>query len=133
MRDRLAVHFDLAVGLLVFNVRRNEEYGVMRHPNRKRRWLSWGGRVRLPARDERRVSPADDARLGGRGGLRKDTKRWCRGVVGREHDRQAVRDHSFTFSECWIWRCRACGKIFDRYWVEPGRSAPDWMPGTERE
>ena len=51
---------------------------------------------------------------------RKDTKRWCKGKVGREHVLQ-VRDATelgkHRFSQSLVRFCTKCGKEVDTYWV----------------
>ena len=59
----------------------------------------------------------------------KDTKRWCRGKVGREHQPKCFpRTHSILGDTGWReLRCEACGKCL-AYWVpwftEP---KPEWV------
>lgn len=69
-------------------------------------------------------------------GNKKDTKKWCRGVIGREHTPQCV-----SFAEHrrapWArphWRiliCSECKKELDRYWPIPYLSVvkeiPKWV------
>jgi len=65
-----------------------------------------------------------------RKGKRKDTKTWCKGKVGREHDPMVVFRGDDKWRRCrWVttwagnhefWcfhesRCRTCNKILDRY------------------
>ena len=40
---------------------------------------------------------------------KKDTRRWCRGKVGREHVWETRHDHSMWLAFC-IDRCAVCGK-----------------------
>lgn len=69
----------------------------------------------------------------------KDTRRWCRGIVGREHQPKCVQ-HVDAFP-CPEWRdytCTVCGKVLARYWpfirwhqdgtlVEPLPPKPSWV------
>jgi hypothetical protein len=55
----------------------------------------------------------------------KDTKRWCRGKVGREHQPKCfVRESSG--GEWRDLRCASCGKILDTWWP-PSLVAPFWQ------
>ena len=57
------------------------------------------------------------------GGSKKDTKKWCRGVVGREHE-LVCKEHNQLKS----WRvlgCVKCGKQLD-YWFPSPPWAKDW-------
>lgn len=69
-------------------------------------------------------------------GNKKDTKRWCKGVVGREHKLQCVRYQEYKNSAIGKdWRlllCTECRKELD-YWYPMRWSthqqppAPDWV------
>lgn len=67
---------------------------------------------------------------------RKDTKKWCRGKVGREHQLEVIPPHNMMAFTCspsrWSsapWscmhqeRCTVCGKIL--HWFLPWRRCPD--------
>lgn len=65
-------------------------------------------------RDARHMDPTHPP-----AGNKKDTKRWCRGVVGREHDAEWVSYSELNHSMGWfmrvfsgwkILRCKKCGK-----------------------
>lgn len=68
-------------------------------------------------------------------GKKKDTKRWCRGHVGREHQPEIVRDKSMGFvTSCsgrstdflpclHLEQCSECGKTLRR-WL-PVEECPD--------
>lgn len=60
-------------------------------------------------------------------GSKKDTKRWCKGHVGREHKLICVTD-SF-FKDRHILRCETCGKKLDFWWPHPWnkKPKPDWV------
>lgn len=47
---------------------------------------------------------------------RKDTRRWCRGKVGQEHDPQKVREHNLFHWRLLVeYHCSRCGhKTFER-------------------
>jgi hypothetical protein len=73
-------------------------------------------------------------------GRRKDTKRWCKGKVGREHKAEIVRDpqliwragtkcqHQAQWLPCThLERCTECGKILRR-WL-PVEECPDRVQG----
>lgn len=61
-------------------------------------------------------------------GSSKDTKRWCRGVVGREHQPQCVDWAKHTRSTLKVeWRvlvCTACKKQLAYYFPSPFRKTP---------
>lgn len=50
-----------------------------------------------------------------RGGIKrkKDTKRWCRGKVGREHEPFHFKRHAYYHVDV----CRVCGKQLKSYWT----------------
>ncbi len=50
-------------------------------------------------------------------GSRKDTKRWCRGVEGREHTPVCVPYKQDAIFKSWRnYTCSACGKVLATYW-----------------
>lgn len=64
-------------------------------------------------------------------GSKKDTKRWCRGVVGREHEPEC-RLSKYSFAQ--EWRdlvCKKCGKELDWWWPSRfwprAKPKPDWV------
>jgi hypothetical protein len=62
---------------------------------------------------------------------KKNTKKWCRGVVGREH-KLACKDVDFYRFKNKVLACTECGKQVD-WWSEPPlfwrstRPKPDWV------
>lgn len=66
-------------------------------------------------------------------GSQKDTKKWCRGKVGRTHTPKCV-----SFSELkgspGIYRgwkvlvCAVCGRHLDYFWPSPWRTQPQQPP-----
>jgi hypothetical protein len=111
---------------------------------RGRQLWHWGTGKDLLSRQERRA--ADDLRppRQGRPG-RKDTRRWCRGVEGREHDPEIVipENQRWRWNVCrpaqpWMrsdWscahaeRCRACGKVMRDGWqLNHPQECPDYRP-----
>ena len=60
---------------------------------------------------------------------KKDTKKWCRGRVGREH-KLACIGHN-RIKDWKILACTECGKHMDHYWPNPWRKsdepAPEWV------
>jgi hypothetical protein len=68
-------------------------------------------------RDERRtVVPS----IRPQGGSKRNTKRWCRGVVGREHTPVCTDYNELkraTYAKDWkVLVCTTCGKELDNYW-----------------
>lgn len=75
-------------------------------------------------------------------GSKRNTKRWCRGKVGREHKPRCV-DYSDLKNVTWgsKWKvllCDECGKQLDHWWprmfdFETAKTPPAWvvMPETE--
>lgn len=60
---------------------------------------------------------------------KKDTRKWCRGKVGREH-KLACTDHN-SIKGWKILACTECGKHIDYYWPcswwpDP-KPAPGWV------
>lgn len=84
-------------------------------------------------RDDRQAK-APEIRAPGRSN--KDTKRWCRGKVGREHKPECVdynkwKNQASNFATGWkVLLCSECGKELDYYWPAPwGKTKsipPDW-------
>lgn len=68
------------------------------------------------------------------GGSRRDTKKWCRGVVGREHTPEATNYTELkrlTYCEGWqVLVCTTCKKELDHYWpsrwFKSDRPKPSW-------
>lgn len=63
-------------------------------------------------------------------GSRKDTKRWCKGKVGREHVGVCMNRYEKYLIE---WRelvCKNCGRRLDTYYgglfIGQGGPKPDW-------
>lgn len=51
----------------------------------------------------------------------KNTRRWCKGVVGRDHKPECVPYPVASTAPCSVmyWRnyqCAVCGKVIKRYW-----------------
>jgi len=66
-------------------------------------------------RDARSVRPADEK--GRRKPAKKDTKRWCKGVEGREHKPSwQPRNAAWAASQWRDFKCDACGKVLDTWW-----------------
>lgn len=68
--------------------------------------ISWGKEGANRRRDFRQTHDGPEAPAHR---SRKDTKRWCRGVVGREHVYVWFRIEPCVF-RCWIRACEGCGK-----------------------
>lgn len=64
------------------------------------------------------------------GGSRKNTKRWCRGVVGREHVPVCIADN--RFKDWRILACKQCKRHLDRWWPSPWRVDPQIPPEWAR-
>ena len=69
------------------------------------------------------------------GGGKRNTKKWCRGVVGREHKPVCVNysdlKGSPTIYKGWkVLACDKCGKHLDYWWpytsIFDPRQPPDW-------
>jgi hypothetical protein len=78
-------------------------------------------------RDERHTAIPDDAPRSKPGN--KNTKKWCKGKVGREHKPICI-DHN-SIKDWKILACTECGKHLDyywpcRWWGEP-HPAPAWV------
>ena len=59
-------------------------------------------------------------------GSKRDTKHWCRGVVGREHE---PVDTPHNCIEGWrVLRCKNCGKHLDYYCPSPFYRTPRPKP-----
>lgn len=69
------------------------------------------------------------------GGSKKDTKRWCRGRVGREHkpECRTYSEHKRVgYGPDWrLLICAECGKELDRYmpirWFKTKDPVPTWV------
>jgi hypothetical protein len=73
----------------------------------------------------------------------KNTRRWCKGVVGREHSPECVPypcpPSNTSSSHYWRnWQCSTCGKVLKRFWpfvrwtadgkmLPPNDPKPDWV------
>ena len=70
-------------------------------------------------RDERRTAVSVRAPAA----TKKNTKRWCRGVVGRAHQPECKKHKEFK--NWYNYQCCVCGKVLD-YYTPPtfGASAP---------
>jgi len=81
------------------------------------------GKRAADARDKRNEPhDIDELSPGNRVRAKKDTKRWCRGKEGREHEAGE-----------WVWRtffsgyksgelsCKACGKRLEHKFIRPGK------------
>ena len=63
-------------------------------------------------------------------GSKKDTKRWCRGVVGREHKPECrpYSDPPTPYSAAWrLLVCSTCGRHLD-WWMPVAWSKPAEKP-----
>lgn len=92
-------------------------------------------------RDERHAkdeSPAPNALAGRAPATKKDTKRWCGGHVGREHQPVCTPEPSQPPGHAWrILQCCACGRKLDHYYpmtfrredgtVLPETPKPAWV------
>lgn len=101
---------------------------------------SWRGR----AIDRRNVRQEKIEPIRPQGGSKKNTKRWCRGVEGREHkphciDWADVKNspykslHSRAVTGSKVLICTVCEKQLAFYWVSPWLKekppAPAWVTG----
>jgi len=72
--------------------------------------------------DAGRKDPGHDLNKPGKARSKKDTKRWCRGKVGREHDYEITKHATSEYS--WFnydtWTCSQCGKE----WLRRSDKAP---------
>lgn len=82
------------------------------------------------AKDERRSKDSPES---GKHRSKKNTRRWCRGVVGREHTPEC-RDHAYSRPPDSPWKilaCTTCGKVLDHYFMSKlfriERPKPDWV------
>jgi hypothetical protein len=83
------------------------------------------------------------------GRRRKNTRRWCRGVEGREHDPEITIPenrrvpwnrpcHPSTwlrslYSCRHVEQCRVCGKVLREGWqLDHPAECPDYHPATDR-
>lgn len=88
----------------------------------------------LKRRNERQTKIPDVRALSG---SKKDTKKWCRGVVGREHSPQCRsynETKNYKLSNEWkILVCTKCGKHLDYYFPHtffgepPLKKPPSWV------
>lgn len=68
---------------------------------------------------------------------KKDTKKWCRGKIGREHEGECKmydelkqanhgpRDYGYM-SRCRVLICKKCGKHLESWWGSK-KDKPDWV------
>jgi hypothetical protein len=84
----------------------------------------------IKRRDVRRTKEPEIRPPGGSN--KKNTKRWCKGKVGREHKPECrnYSDHLSAFGGSWrILACAGCGKHLDYYyplsWCKQAK--PDWV------
>lgn len=74
---------------------------------------------------------------------KKDTKRWCKGVVGREHQGEWVK-HEYEMTVAgtrkiiWLWnvkKCKVCGKQLEYDWkkVQNIERSPTTKSSTEEK
>ena len=85
----------------------------------------------LRRRNARQDKPPDDHRPVA---AKKDTRRWCKGVVGREHKpvcmpygKGVIRSLSVT--QCWrVLACSVCGKELESYTPWPRGSGMRQIP-----
>jgi hypothetical protein len=77
--------------------------------------------------DAGRKAPGHDLNQPAKPRSTKDTKRWCRGKVGREHQYQITKRHTgpYTWDNYDTWTCAQCGKN----WIR----RPDKAPATTEE
>lgn len=64
-----------------------------------------------------------------RGSRKKNTKKWCKGVVGREHIFKMVapvRFKSWSPDRYAVDKCQRCGKEINFRW-NPALPKPSWM------
>jgi hypothetical protein len=63
---------------------------------------------------------------------KKNTRRWCKGIEGREHQLEVVEiDSAWTKGRAhFVDRCKVCGKHVDDFWVwiQP---KPEWYRRLE--
>jgi hypothetical protein len=71
------------------------------------------------------------------GGSRKNTKRWCRGVTGREHVPVGKLDSRLgSLKIKWYnHECKNCGRIM-AYWIDwpklKSREPPEWVKSVRK-
>lgn len=59
---------------------------------------------------------------------KKDTKKWCKGKVGREHDSVCVRDAGNFAGPSYTLLCKVCKKKLDWWWNSRwAKPKPDWI------
>jgi len=88
---------------------------------------SWRARA-IVVRDARHVHNGPDV-TSGPPARSKDTKRWCKGHVGREHKivAQVMADKGYLVRA--VQFCSACGREFDQYYKVSflRNDPPEWM------
>jgi hypothetical protein len=120
---------------------------------RWRRWWHWGTGKDVLTRQERHsladLAERDDLGPTRRSPGRKDTRQWCRGHVGREHDPEIIipENQRWSWSKCgpapawwraeWscshVERCRQCGKVLRQSWqLNHPDECPDYQPVDSR-
>lgn len=65
----------------------------------------------------------------------KDTKKWCLGKVGRDHERYWVKRKKYEILILWDFKCKNCGKVFET-WHDSNyfkRQKPKGVELAERE
>lgn len=99
-----------------------------RHPNRGEAVDGWDGK-----NVERKVflHSHDGPEVTGPPRPKKDTRRWCRGKVGREHVLGCKPHWLFGTPGWWEHYCMNCGKVVDmwfpRRWSSVPNPKPDWV------
>ncbi len=69
-----------------------------------------------------RHTPGDPDELSGGPKRKKDTKRWCRGIEGREHvPGEWVWTPYFSGFKSGKLSCKACGKCLESKFIRPPR------------
>jgi hypothetical protein len=86
-------------------------------------WKARGAAVR----DARHTHDGPEGAQGSRG---KDTRRWCKGKVGREHRLTVTIMSRYGLWAELVRHCSACGKDFGTFWrssfASMRRNPPDW-------
>lgn len=113
--------------------------GRARRDRSKNRKKSWGHQDRQPIQAAETIR--DETRGPRSGHRKKDTRQWCRGKVGVEHDPRWVPSRwasawnkgggILTLEEAsnWDWTCRECGKVLKWKW-NPAKK-PAWARSME--
>jgi len=60
----------------------------------------------------------------------KDTRKWCKGKVGREHKPEAVLIAGHGSIPQLVYACKKCGKELDHFW---GKRKVDEKPWATKE